>query len=88
MLPNQIHSAVPSVFTASSGRKFRISLRRVARFLAVVCANIMNVLLLSVAAPNTRQLSAARELQWFETSPPPPFQGELGRGTATYAAYW
>ena len=30
----------------------------------------MNVLLLSVAAPNTRQLSAARELQWFETSPP------------------
>ena len=34
----------------------------------------MNVLLLSVAAPNTRELSAARELQWFETSPPPPFR--------------
>jgi len=41
----------------------------------------MNVLLLSVAAPNTRQLSAARELQWFETSPPPPFRPSARRAS-------
>ena len=37
----------------------------------------MNVLLVAVAAPNTRELSAARELQWFETSsPPPPYRDD------------